>query len=128
MTAKLDAAQPQLFVSDLERSCRFFQDRLGFSVAFTYGERPFYGLVVRDDAGLNLRHVDHPPLDGALREREQLLSAYIPVSDVDALYAEFERAGVVLHERLATKPWGTRQFVVRDPDGNLLCFASRAEP
>ena len=42
------AAEPQLFVSDIEASCEFYTKKLGFTVAFTYGEPPFYGQVFRD--------------------------------------------------------------------------------
>ena len=55
--ATITAAEPQLFVSDI-RSCDFFTGELGFAVAFTYGEPPFYAQIVRGGARLNLRHVD----------------------------------------------------------------------
>jgi hypothetical protein len=29
---------------------------------------------------------------------------------------------VEFHERLSKQPWGTRSFVAKDPDGNLLAF------
>ena len=44
------AAEPQLFVADNAASCEFYRSKLGFSVAFTYGEPPFYGQVFRDGA------------------------------------------------------------------------------
>ena len=37
------AAEPQLFVADISVSTEFYSTKLGFSVAFTYGEPPFYG-------------------------------------------------------------------------------------
>jgi hypothetical protein len=45
------AAEPQLFVSDIVASCAFYRSKLGFAVAFTYGEPAFYGQVFRDGAG-----------------------------------------------------------------------------
>jgi hypothetical protein len=30
-------------------------------------------------------------------------------------------------QRLETEPWGARNFVVKDPDGNLLLFAGPGE-
>ena len=59
----MTAAEPQLFVTDIKASCDFFTERLGFKVAFVYGEPPYYGQVVRDGARLNLRHVDVPVID-----------------------------------------------------------------
>ena len=48
----LHAAEPQLFVADFAASCAFHTSKLGFAVAFTYGEPPFYAQVFRDGAGL----------------------------------------------------------------------------
>jgi Glyoxalase/Bleomycin resistance protein/Dioxygenase superfamily len=36
------AAEPQLFVTDIGASLKFFTQKLGFTVAFVYGEPPFY--------------------------------------------------------------------------------------
>jgi len=119
----LESAEPQLFVSDIKASCDFFTGKLGFTVVFLYGEPPFYGQVRRDGARLNLRHVDAPLVDPALREREDLLSASINVSDVKQLYLELQAAGVEFHQTLRKEPWGATTFIVRDPDGNLLLFA-----
>lgn len=127
--AVLLAAEPQLFVADIEAACRFYRDRLGFAVAFTHGDPPFYGQVVRDGARLNLRCVATPVVDAVRRERESLLSAAITVAtraDIDGLFAEFDAAGATFAERLADQPWGARNFIVRDPDGNLVLFAGPA--
>jgi catechol 2,3-dioxygenase-like lactoylglutathione lyase family enzyme len=117
------SAEPQLFVTDIKQSCDFFMQKLGFGVVFVYGEPPFYAQLGRDGAALNLRHVDAPPIDGALRDREDLLSASINVSDVKALYLEFQDAGVPFHRTLRKEPWGATTFIVKDPDGNLILFA-----
>ena len=47
------SAEPQLFVADIAVSTQFYTNKLGFSVAFTYGDPPFYGQVFRDGARLN---------------------------------------------------------------------------
>ena len=122
--ASLSAAYPQLFVSDVTASCAYFVQKLGFTVAFTHGEPAFYAQVRRDRARLNLRHVDGAVFAGGIREREKLLAAQIPVDDAAALHAEFRAAGAVLHQPLTRQPWDAEDFVVRDPDGNLICFSS----
>jgi catechol 2,3-dioxygenase-like lactoylglutathione lyase family enzyme len=126
----LTAAEPQLFVADIAASRGFFTQKLGFSVVFLYGEPPFYGQVMRDGARLNLRRVDAPVFDNARREREDLLSATMTVDTVDdivRLFAEYASAGVPFHQTLETQTWGAKDFVIRDPDGNLLHFAGPAE-
>ena len=127
--AVLAGAEPQLFVTDIKSSCDFFTGNLGFTVAFTYGAPPFYAQVMRDEARLNLRHVDRPVIDGTVRDREELLSASLTVAtteEIEALFAEFQAAGVTLFQTLKREPWGAKDFIVRDPDGNLLLFAGPA--
>ena len=121
------AAEPQLFVADITASCDFYTQKLGFKVAFTYGEPPFYGQVFRDGAHLNLRHLDEPELNAMLRAREDLLAASIAVDDIKPLFLEFQAAGVAFAQTLKTEPWGARTFIVRDPDGNLILFAGRGQ-
>jgi catechol 2,3-dioxygenase-like lactoylglutathione lyase family enzyme len=120
------AAEPQLFVADIKSSCDFFTVKLGFSVAFAYGEPPFYAQVMRDGARINLRCVERPVIDADLRDREQLLSASLIVATADEikeLFLEFQTAGVTFFQSLRSEPWGARDFIVRDTDGNLLLFA-----
>jgi catechol 2,3-dioxygenase-like lactoylglutathione lyase family enzyme len=121
----LVAAEPQLFVTDVGASSEFYSKKLGFTVAFIYGEPPFYGQVFRDGARLNIRHLDEPAINPELRDREHLLSATITVDDAEPLFLEYQTAGVSFHQTLQTEPWGARTFIVRDPDGNLILFAGR---
>jgi uncharacterized glyoxalase superfamily protein PhnB len=117
-------AEPQLFATDLEAALDHYVGRLGFRLAFSYGEPAFYAQVVRDGARLNLRHVDEPVFAPAVREAEGgVLSATIAVDDAEALFEEFEQAGVGFHQSLKTEAWGARTFMVADPDGNLVLFA-----
>jgi len=124
------AAFPQLFVLDIRAACAWFERVLGFATVFQHGEPPFYAQVAcraggQDRARINLRCVDRPVFVEGIREAEALLSAYIVVDDVDALFAEMQRRGAEFQQELTEQPWGVRDFVVRDPDGNLLLFGSR---
>jgi len=125
----LIAAVPQMFVSDIAAACSFFTSKLGFAVEFVYGEPPFYAQVKRDRAQIALRHVDRPVLDkiaAAMTADVDMLAASISADAVQALYSEFQAAGVAFHQALRTEAWGARTFIVRDPDGNLLLFAGSA--
>jgi uncharacterized glyoxalase superfamily protein PhnB len=69
-------------------------------------------------------------MDPVTRDREDLLSAALTVataSEIKQLYLEFQSAGVTFHQTLRTEPWGARNFIVKDPDGNLLLFAGPAD-
>jgi uncharacterized glyoxalase superfamily protein PhnB len=127
--AIIAGAEPQLFVADIKASCEFFTGQLGFAIAFTYGEPPFYAQVKRDAARINLRCVERPVVDAAQRDCEQLLSASLTIAtaeEIKALFLEFQTAGVTFFQSLKRQPWGARDFIVRDPDGNLLLFAGPA--
>lgn len=109
-------------------ACRFYVQTLGFKIAFSYGEPPFYAQVFRDAGRLNLRKVDGPVFDHGFRARERdALSATFTLDDAKPLFLEFERAGATFHQALRTEPWGARTFIVEDPDGNLICFAGGAK-
>ena len=122
--ATLVHAEPQLFVCDLEAACSFYVGKLGFAIAFSYGEPAFYAQVRRGGARLNLRRSSRPAFDAKFLTAEaDPLAATIAVDAAKPLFLEFEERDVDFHQRLRTEPWGARTFIVRDPDGNLVCFA-----
>jgi catechol 2,3-dioxygenase-like lactoylglutathione lyase family enzyme len=126
----LTATEAVLYVSNFRRSCDYFRTKLGFEIEFTYGEPPFYGLVKRDRARFCLRLVCEPVFVGNIREKEKLLSAAVTVdtaAEIKELFLEFQSADTEFFQRLETEPWGARNFVVKDPDGNLLLFAGPGE-
>lgn len=118
------AAEPQVFVRDLAAACRFWVEKRGFKLAFSYGKPPFYAQIVRDGGRVNLRKVGGPVFDNNFRDREMdALSAILTVDHADLLFAEFQNSAVAFHQTLKTEPWGARTFIVRDPEGNLIAFA-----
>ncbi len=126
----ITSTEAQLFVADIKTSCDFYTEKLGFTVAFVYGDPPFCGQVTRDHARLNLRVVGEPVFAGDIREREHLLSASLTVATVDEikqLFLSYQAAGVRFSQTLKTEPWGARTFIAADPDGNLILFAGPAD-
>ena len=127
---RLTSVEAQLYVADVARSCDFFSRQLGFAVSFTYGDPPFYGVVQRDQAKIAMRCVDKPVFAGDIREREQLLSASVTLdtaAEINQLFSDFRSTGVEFQQTLTRQAWGALNFVVRDPDGNLILFAGPAQ-
>ena len=125
----LNSTEAQLFVADIKTSCDFYTGKLGFRVAFLYGDPPHYGQLIRDQARLNLRVVGEPVFMGDIREREHLLSASLIAATADQiqqLFSSYQAAGVHFSQTLKKEPWGATTFIVRDPDGNLILFAGPA--
>ena len=126
----LSSISAQLFVADIQASCDFYTDKLGFAVDFIYGDPPFYGQVTRDNARLTLRHIDEPVFAGDVREREDLLSASIAVASADEikqLFLSYQATNVRFHQTLKNESWGATTFIVVDLDGNLILFAGPVE-
>jgi catechol 2,3-dioxygenase-like lactoylglutathione lyase family enzyme len=128
--AVITATAAVLFVSDIKASCEFFTQKLGYATVFVYGEPPFYAQVKRDGGLLDLKCMDQPVIDPALRDRESLLSADMGVEtdeEIKQLFLEFQAKGATFFQTLRKEPWGAMTFIVKDPDGNLLLFAGPAE-
>lgn len=79
-----------------------------------------WGIVARDGVHLHF----WPCTERHIAENT---SCRIRVTDIDALHRELAPRQVIHpNAPLQAKPWGTREFGVLDPDGNLLTFAERA--
>ena len=116
---RLTSLAPQLLVADLARSISFYE-RLGFK----FGEpwEGFYAIGTRD--GLEL-HLKEAPRDDAKRHRrrdEEHLDAAAGVDGIRAFYDQCVANGVNIHKPLKPTEWGTEDFYVEDPDGNIISF------
>lgn len=126
MTARLEAVHPVLMSGDVAASVSFYR-RLGFEVTFldrTPG--PSYAAVTRDGVTLHLQwHEDAR----SAPERDRPVYRFL-CAEVDVLWDRFRSAGVTReggpaggpYAAPAETPWGTREFHLRDPDGNGLQF------
>ncbi len=121
---RLKDVVPILFVRDVQRSASFFREKLGFDIDFLHGSPPFYGAVSRDGVCLHLRFVHAPFFAKAAAQEESLILASIEVANVQGLFEEFKARGVEFPQKLKKQPWGGTDFQVRDPDGNVISFAT----
>lgn len=114
----LERAVPILASLDIARSVRFYCARLGFTEV--YREAGVWGIVARDAVQIHFWPCSE-------RHIAENTSCRVYVAGVDRLYAELDAQGVVHPSApLEDKPWGSREFGVLDPDGNLVTFAERA--
>lgn len=125
-TLRLTRAVPVIFVGNVKASAEYFKNTLGFAIDFLHGEPPFYGSVSRDGACVHLKFVHEPVLTVGAQDRDGFIVAFIEVENVKALYAQYVAAGAIFDQKLRKQAWGGRDFIVRDPDGNGLCFAGPA--
>jgi uncharacterized glyoxalase superfamily protein PhnB len=66
-------------------------------------------------------------MDRDLAAAENVLAAYVPVQRVKDFYLELRERGVQIVQQLTTQPWGVRDCIVADPDGNQLCFGEATD-
>ena len=78
--------------------------------------------MARDEAVLAIRHVTRPVIDHTAGKA--LLSAFVEVSDVNALHVSLQAAGAYIWQAPRDEPWTMRSLIVGDLDSNLICFAS----
>jgi len=110
---------PQLRMTNWDRSHAFYIDGLGFAVDWLHRFEPgfpVFASITREGLTLFLtEHAGDCQLGGA---------AYIVVDDVDALFREISERGVQPVEPPEDAPYGRREMLVVDPDGNRLRFAN----
>ena len=118
---------PILLVRDVKASAGFFQQKLGFTIDFLHGLPPFYGSVSRDGVQLHLRFVHEPHFAEIAKQEESVLCASFQVENVQSLFTEFKMRGVEFAQPLTKQAWGGTDFIVEDPDGNAISFATYDE-
>jgi len=117
------SAVPSLPVSNERRAVAFYQEALGLR-ELTDGDVGL-GILVRDAVELHLWVADGSA-PGAERHFAGSASCRIEVTETAPLYEHCDALGVVHpNARIRDTPWGTREFGVLDPDGNLVTLFQR---
>ena len=132
---KFSDVTPNLIVSDIDRSLRFYRDVLGFAVVTTVPDAaPFVFVWLQRDGisvflnapegvGEDLPNLAARPLGGT-NTLFMVLEADSVESGVDALFAEVSGEAPVVMP-LKTQFYGMREFGIEDPDGYVILFAQR---
>jgi len=118
---------PEFFVHDLERSLRFYRDELGFRIVRQ--ERDFAIVALADAYVLLAFPEDEPRLKRWLTSgpRGVGVNVRLMVDDVDAMYERASAAGCPIVRAIGDRDYGLRDFMIADPDGYVLRFASPVE-
>jgi uncharacterized glyoxalase superfamily protein PhnB len=103
---------PELPVTDVERAQQHYRDALGFEIGWLYPDKEI-GAVSRGKVAIFFRKRE-TPFEAAVH--------WVFAEDIDATYGEMKSLGANLVDPLETKPWGLRQFTVKDLDGNIFYF------
>ena len=106
--------------ADFDASLAFYRDVLGWSVTETWGGNGKGRGAALSGGGIKVVIAERPAeslgSNGATGP-----DVHLDIHDIDERYRTLPKGSHVVVEPQSTH-WGTRWFVVRDPDGNLIAF------
>ena len=120
ISPRLTSLAPQILVDDLDRSIKYYRDTLGFDFDEQWGG--FYAIGLRD--GLEL-HLKKAPKDTQQQDRKhenEHLDAAAGVDGIEIFYEQCVAKGAKIIRPLTSTDWGTKDFYIEDPDGNIISF------
>ncbi|MFM1852310.1 MAG: hypothetical protein RIS54_1994 [Verrucomicrobiota bacterium] len=100
-------------VTNLERALRYYTDVLGFTEDFRFGQ--YAGIKLGTvHLHLNGNETHLKPVDGS--------ALYILCDEVDAYFETIQAKGAIAQFAPMDEPYGMRDFMIADPDGNHVNF------
>ncbi len=127
----MDLTLSQCFVQvhDPDLALAFYRDALGLEVRNDVAHKGFRWITVgaasRPDVAIVLtNYVNGGPADGealaALLAKGALNGVHFRTDDLDATFEKLRASGAEIVQEPTEQFWGTRDFAVRDPSGNLV--------
>jgi GNAT superfamily N-acetyltransferase len=113
------SSEPIFPVADVVATVRYYRDVLGFAEEWVWGEPPDFGGVRWGKVGAMFALQSGPDA----KVGGQWHSFF--VEGIDALYSLHSRNGATIYSPLEAKPWGLREYTVRDLNGHYLRFGQR---
>ena len=119
---RLTSFAPQFLVDDLDRSIDYYR-----KIGFSFGEpwEGFYVIGHLDGLEVHLKEAPRNDADRRWRRDNEHLDASAGVDGIEAFYAQCVDNGVTIIKPIAPTAWGTKDFYVEDPDGNIISFGGR---
>jgi catechol 2,3-dioxygenase-like lactoylglutathione lyase family enzyme len=125
----LTLSQCFVLVHDPDLALSFYRDTLGLELRNDVGKGDFRWITVgaASQPGvaivltnyLNGSPADNDALAGLIA-KGALNGVHFHADDLDASFEKVRAAGAEIVQGPTDQPWGTRDFAVRDPSGNLL--------
>lgn len=121
----ISGSEPIFAVADVRATVAFYRNVLGFETEWPWGgdgpdTPPTFGGVRLGKAGIMFSL--QPELAAKVEGHQHLFK----VEDVQALFDRHRAAGAQVLQPLENKPWGTREYTLRDLNGYHLRFAGPA--
>src|SRR5262249_24414884 len=105
-----------LAVADVVAAVRYYRDKLGFTGEWLWGDPPDFGGVTWGKVGVMFC------LQPNLAAKIECHQHAFLVSGIDRLHERHRATGLEVISPLEAKPWGLREYTVRDLNGYHLRF------
>jgi catechol 2,3-dioxygenase-like lactoylglutathione lyase family enzyme len=125
----LTLSQCFVLVDDPDRALAFYRDTLGLELRNDVAREDFRWITVgaASQPGVAIvltNYLNGSPADGealaALLAKGALNGVHFCTDDLDATFERVRAADAEIVQEPSEQPWGTRDFAVRDPSGNLV--------
>ncbi len=109
---------PQLRTTDMASSLRFYTEKLGFSVEFTYQD--FYAGLRAGSQVVHLKLVDDQDPSLTWVDEGGHFHLYLTIEGVADFADRLKARGVPLVKDVHETPWSTREIVIHDDQGHTV--------
>jgi catechol 2,3-dioxygenase-like lactoylglutathione lyase family enzyme len=123
MKPQFSHCTPQLPVSDLEATLKYYRDKLGFTDGWKFGERD--GGASRDD--LRMLVAEDKEFVQDVNNKDHKLPLMWFVKNIDEVLLQFKSSNIVLADDLRLHPYGLKEFAFVDINGYYIRVAEAAE-
>ncbi len=115
MKPQVDLCVPTLQSNDAIKSYEFYHSVLGFEKNWEHRFEPELPLFISMSNGVNTVFITEHKNESAFG-----MELYFYVKKVDSLVVHAKSQGVAFDVELHETPYGTKEFTIKDPDGNKL--------
>ena len=125
----LTLSQCFVLVHDPDLALTFYRDALGLELRNDVARQDFRWITVGapSQPGVAIvltNYLNGSPADGdalaALVAKGALNGVHFHTDDLDATFEKLRASDAEIVQEPTDQPWGTRDFAVRDPSGNLV--------
>jgi catechol 2,3-dioxygenase-like lactoylglutathione lyase family enzyme len=118
-----------VIVTEPDAALGFYRDALGLQLRNDVAKGDFRWITVGSDIQPDVSIVLTNYLNGSPADNDSIAGlvakgalngVHFHTDDLDASFAKVRDSGAEIVSEPAEQPWGTRDFAVRDPSGNLI--------
>ena len=117
----IHSAVPVIATDDIQKSITYYTQILGFEPDYVYGDPPVFAGVKSGDVEIYFSY--DPDFSQLIRDRKINPEIFIWITDASFVFQKHVNNGATIVEDISDRPWGARQYVLRDINNYHLKFA-----